>query len=130
MKKYILLAAVVFIATSAGIATARFGLGSATQDQIVERHAEILGLDPDLVKTELENGKTFRDIITESGLTKEEVSDHHKSFLIDRINEMLENGEITQEEADQKIERIENSQGKFFRHCPPHHQKDGQVEEQ
>ena len=90
MKKYIMLAAVVFIAASAGIATAHFGQFSGDKDKMIERHAEILGLDPEEVKAELEDGKTFKEIISESGQSKEEIIEKKKAFWTEKKKQIDE----------------------------------------
>ena len=131
MKKYIMLVIIVFIAASAGIATAGFSYFSGDRDKMVERHAEILGLDPEDLKVDLENGKTFKEIISESGLTREEILEKKKSFFTDKINGLLESGEITQEQADQKLEKLENMKKKhFFRYGGHKNWKHKQIEEQ
>lgn len=131
MKKYIMLAAVVFIAASAGIATAHFGQFSGDKDKMIERHAEILGLDPEEVKAELEDGKTFKEIISESGYSKEEIIEKKKAFWTEKINDLLESNEITQEQADKKLEWLDNmKEKKFFHHGGYKNWRHKQIEEQ
>ena len=121
MKKYTLLAAVILIATSAGVATAYFGdmgrMGGdgaclENQEKMIESRVEMLGLDLEEVRTKLSEGKTMREIISEAGITKEEMVENRKALMIEHINEFLADGKITQEEADKRLQWIEERPNK------------------
>ena len=114
MKKYALLAAIIFIASSAGIATAYFGnMGKMdkpffeNREEIIEKKVEMLGLDFDEVETQLEKGKTIREIISEAGITREDILEKKKVFMVEYLNQLVADGKITQEQADEKIEGME-----------------------
>jgi len=124
MKKYALLAAVIFIATSAGIAAAHWGNANhpingecpfpENREEVITKKAEALGLDPAEVLAQIEEGKTFREIAEEAGITEEDILEVKKARMEERISQLLADGKITQEEADEKLEWLENWKGKGF----------------
>lgn len=126
MKKYALLAAVIFIATSAGIAAAHWGGGMGLnnidgecpfpekREEMIARKAETLGLDSEQVLSKMEEGKTLKEIIDESGITREEIQEAHKSQMVEHLNQLVADGKITREQADEKLEWLENREGKGF----------------
>lgn len=61
------------------------------------------------------------DVASELGVTSEELEDAFKTVAIDRVNERADAGDITQEQAEAIIERIEESDGLPFLHGPRHH---------
>ena len=73
---------------------------------------EAFGMSIDELKAELSSGKTIRELAEEMGIDLQQVA-------VDQANEKLqqavENGRLTQEEADQKLaelqERIESGEG-------------------
>ena len=73
-----------------------------------EKMAEVLGLDVDEVKSELEAGKKMKDILEANGLDREAVHEKMKAAHKVKIQELVGEGKITQEQADEKLERMEN----------------------
>lgn len=63
----------------------------------------------------------IEDVAAELDATAEELTDAVKTVAIDRVNDKLDAGEISQEQADRLIERIENAEGLPFLHGPRHH---------
>lgn len=82
-------------------------IGAQKQDKL-ENHAEILGLSSDELKTELESGKTLKEIIENSGLTFEEFKAAIEDKITEDLIELVESGEITQEQADKFLQKIQN----------------------
>lgn len=114
MKKYALLAAVIFIASSAGITTAYFGNMEKTdkphfenREEMIEKKVEMLGLNLEEVQVQLEEGKAIKEIVLDAGITKEDIFENKKAFMVEHINQMVADGKITQEQADEKIEWME-----------------------
>jgi hypothetical protein len=70
-----------------------------------ERVAEVLGLDVEQVKADLEAGKTMKEILQANGLDRESVHEKMEAAHEARLSEQVAAGEITQEEADARRER-------------------------
>lgn len=51
------------------------------------------------------------DVAAELGVTREELVDAFQAVAIQRVEEKLADGDITQEQADELIERIESAEG-------------------
>ena len=118
MKKvYILSAIALFAITLAGVTSAgfmRFAERNPEKfNQMIEKKADMFGLDTEEVKAHLESGKTLGEIISETGLTKEEMFERKQEYMTDRINQMVADGELTQEQADKKLEWMESMHEKF-----------------
>lgn len=108
---------------SSGMVSAHgFGFGLRGGDiadvplEKLEKHAEILGIDAEDLAASLENGDSFKDIIAEAGITKEDLHaarlDHMLERKTDWLSKLVEDGKLTQEEADEKIEALES--GEWF----------------
>jgi len=139
MKKkfigYAILPVMALTLLSAGVVSAHgwFGFGNATpeeiadrQESIFEKKADILGLSVDQVKNFWAQGKTFQEIVSESGITEEQLQERMKESKMVRIQEkiqtLVDQGVIDQAQADQRLkvitERIESGGfgKKGFRH--------------
>ena len=89
--------------------TARF-------ETMFQKKAEILGITVDELKASWAEGKTLKDIAEEQGITQEQLQEtmraEREEHMRERINVLVENGVITQERADQRLnfmqERFEN----------------------
>ena len=89
--------------------TARF-------ETMFQKKAEILGISVDEFKAGWAEGKTLKDIAEEQGITQEQLQERMRAEreerMRERINILVENGVITQEQADQRLsfmqERFEN----------------------
>ncbi|MEN8098223.1 MAG: hypothetical protein ABFQ89_04045, partial [Chloroflexota bacterium] len=53
----------------------------------------------------LSDGKSLNDVITENGLDPQEVIDAHLTQLEENLSQMVEDGKITQEQADSMLEQ-------------------------
>jgi len=73
-----------------------------------ERHAataEVLGMTPEELQAELDDGAKLRDLIEEADLDMEDVKNAMDELWTTEIAEAVEEGLITQEEADELLER-------------------------
>ncbi len=77
--------------------------------------AEVFGMTADEITAYLEAGGTIQELAEEQGVDLEalraERQAERQQRAIDRINQAVEDGEITQAQADEIIERIENGEG-------------------
>ncbi len=73
-------------------------------EAMIEKKAEILGLSVDELKTKMEELKSHRKTFKYEGITKEEI--YQK--IQEKIKLLVEEGKITQEEADEKLEMMTN----------------------
>lgn len=77
----------------------------------LEAAAQVLGMTPDELSTQLWGGKTLADLAEEKGVALEDVqaaveAAHEQAFK-DRIAQAVTDGEITQEHADWLLEGLE-----------------------
>ncbi len=76
-------------------------------ERMMERKAEILGLDADQLIADRESGKTFEEIIAESGIAKEDFQVKMRESAEARLNDAVANGTITEAEAQEKLQAME-----------------------
>ena len=121
----------------AGIASAYGWFGNLSPEDLVakfetmfQKKAEILGISVEDYKDGWAEGKTLKEIAEEQGITQEQFQERmmqeKEERMRERLNTLVENGVITQEQADQKLnfmqERFENMiSGESFGGC--HHMK-------
>ena len=86
------------------------------ESHMLEKQAEILGISVDELKTRLED-KTFAEILDEEGLTHADLMELHqeqkKTHMTERLQQMVDDGEITQEQMQEKLQWMEDNGGKF-----------------
>ena len=121
-----------------GLASAHGGFGGfhdATpeeqaqhQQEMFEEKAEFLGITVEEVKDVWVENKSFKDLAEENGISEEELKTHmqeqHKVRAQERMQNLVTEGIITQDQADQRLatmrERMESGElhrgGKGF-HC-------------
>lgn len=111
----------------AGAASAQgwFGLGkyndaspeemAQKQEVILQKKAEFLGVSVDEVKNAWAEGKNFKEIAQEQGITSEEFQERTKEarelkqeHMGSHLQAMVDNGTITQEQADQKLQYMQD----------------------
>ena len=122
LAAYIIVPAVALSLLGAGVASAHgwFGFGNATPEEIAdrqesmfERKADILGLSVEGVKDSWAQGKTFWEIAEENGITKEQLKERMKEQKEEqmriRLQTLVDRGVITQAQADQRSQSIQNS---------------------
>ncbi len=71
--------------------------------------AGILGITADELKAELDSGKNLQEIVTSRGLTWEEFCQKMLEYKKQQIQKDVEDGKLTQEQADQILQRLEKS---------------------
>ncbi len=77
--------------------------------------SEILGLSAEEIKSKIDSGMTMRDIIEEAGYTQESfkqaVQAKAEEKMQENLNQLVADGKITQEEADEKLALMQEKQG-------------------
>jgi len=121
MKKiHILMVGIIITVSVAGIASASMGGGFFNQEKhqvMLEKKAEMLGLDIATLESKLDNGETLRDIFEELGITKGEFMEKKLNWKAEHIDGLVERGRITREQGDERLaemrERMENCTHEF-----------------
>jgi len=118
---------------SAGTASANslfggFGMmNSATPEQIVQnmqnqfnKEASLLGITVEDVKNAWAEGKTLQQIAQEHGITQDElkqkIADAQKQQLSDYLKNLVDNGVITQAQADKRLQFLQSQTQKMGKH--------------
>jgi len=73
-------------------------------EAMLERKAEVLGISVEDLKDAKEEGMNFREIAEEQGWTAEDFYLKMQTQLEVHLQELVDQGKITQEQADQKLE--------------------------
>jgi len=81
---------------------------NAKHGRSLEQKAELLGISVEDLQTLKDEEKTFDEILGAAGLTQEEFQVKAKAEKIESVQERVTAGDLTQEEADEIIERIES----------------------
>ena len=120
---YFLVSLGILSLAGVGIASAHGWLGDLSPEDLTarfqtmfEKKAEILGITVDEFKAGWAEGKTLKEIAEEQGITQEQLQERmreeREKHMRERLNTLVENGVITQEQADQRLnfmqERFEN----------------------
>ena len=125
MKKFLICALLtvgILGLVGAGTVSAHGWFGGCDNGQFInqeERHenmiqtkAEILGLNIDELNAAKEQGKCFHEIIEEQDLTMEQFRERMKELKSEqrqnRLNQFVTEGKITQEQADERLEAMNN----------------------
>jgi len=108
MKKiYILSGVAIFAVALAGIASAGFGgFGHGP--------LEATGLTQEEIMAKIDSGMTMPEIMKEAGINIEEMHALRQEEMKEKLAEMVADGKITQERADEKIARMEEMNQKFL----------------
>lgn len=88
---------------------------------IIRLAAEQTGLDAQEIRQELRSGKTLADILTEHNVDTNAFIESAVSQAQERLNKAVENGRLTQEEADQKL-------SEFRQHLTEHLNQSGVID--
>ena len=79
-------------------------------EKMLDHKATLLGLTTEELKAELESGKTFKEIVEDQGLTKEDLKSQFQQYKLtkieDHLSQAVADGELTQEEADEKLAKM------------------------
>lgn len=79
-----------------------------TSEEKLALTAEALGMTVEELTAAKEAGQSMEEILEAQGLTAEEFQAAKQAAMIAAVNQAVADGELTQEEADALIERIEN----------------------
>lgn len=83
----------------------------AMREQALEKRAQILGMNVDELKAQLEQGKKLYEIAQEKGITpeqmREQVMTQRREQTQERLNQMVEQGKITREQANKRLEQLD-----------------------
>lgn len=88
----------------------------------LEDMAQILGMSADELKTQLQQGKKIEDLAQEKGLTLEQLHQKMVELKIQEIQQAVKDGKISQDKADEMIQRLQNApqdKGFGFGHFGP-----------
>jgi hypothetical protein len=77
------------------------------RDTMLENLAEQSGIDIELLTEAVENREDFTELLTEAGFTEEEIVDMVMNAHIAVIEKMLEDGFITEEQAEEMKQRAD-----------------------
>jgi hypothetical protein len=80
------------------------GFGIGPDGSLVGIVADELGLDWSALGAELQDGKTIAEVAEEQGVALETLMDAATAAHTERLNALVENGVLTQEEADSRLE--------------------------
>jgi len=88
----------------------RGGLGPFGGDRwmMFDTTAEVLGLTPEELFAELHAGKTLAEVAEAQGVELEAVQDALQAARVEAIEKAVEDGTLTQEQADRMLNRLEN----------------------
>jgi len=76
---------------------------------VSEAIASLLGMTPEEIYAERSNGKTLSDLAAANGITDQQLIDAIVEGRSEAINQALTDGQITQEQADWMLERMETN---------------------
>lgn len=119
------LATLGLIGASQASAHGMFGFGSQAtpeqkaqvQTQIFQNQANLLGVSVDEVKNAWASGKGLKDLATEKGITedqlKEKIKAQRESEIKQNLQDLVNQGVITQAQADQRLQFMQNNQNSF-----------------
>jgi predicted DNA-binding protein YlxM (UPF0122 family) len=89
--------------------------GAESMQEILETVAEVLGLAPEDLRTELQDGKTLGEVAEAEGVDTQAIVDAVHAQVSEMLQEAVENGRLTQEQADQILERLAECDGEQLR---------------
>jgi len=73
--------------------------------------SELLGLTPEEIHAEREAGKSLMDIAAAQGISEDELNEAFGNARVEALQEAVESGRITQEQADRMMERMQAMPG-------------------
>jgi hypothetical protein len=78
--------------------------------QMLEQKAKIIKTTVTDLKTQLSQGKTFYQIATEKGISKESMQDQMETYQKARLQKMVDAGLITKAQMDERLTFMETRQ--------------------
>jgi hypothetical protein len=76
--------------------------GPGARGRHLEAAAEAIGIEPDALRAELEDGKTLAEVAQAHGVEVQALVDALVADANEHLDEAVANGRLTQEEADEK----------------------------
>ena len=80
--------------------------GGGMHAQVWQSLAKTLGLTPDELTTQLNNGKTLTQLAQEKGITEEQLASALETAVKASLNQLVAGGKLTQDQADQMLEHM------------------------
>lgn len=122
MKKYLTYTIISILAVSllsVGIVSANGWFGKAAHDGMTQKHkgmfeykAEALGMTIEELKQAWYDSKDLSEIAEDQGITleelREQMKEQKKERMLAYMQTLVDEGKITQEQADEKIEWMQN----------------------
>ncbi len=111
-KKWLKLSIVVLVVGVIGVSAVAahppgpgggWGMGGGFADSPIAIAAEQLGMEPDALLTELQAGKTVAELAEANGVSLDSIVDAVVAAHSERLATAVENGRITQEQADERL---------------------------
>lgn len=90
--------------------------GMLMREDMLQRHAEILNISADDLKEKMKSGKSFDDVISEAGLTKEAFMEKMKAERKENLDKLVSEGKISPEQAEKMLEMTGKRMGKQGKH--------------
>lgn len=78
------------------------------KDQMLNDHAEILGMTQEELQAALDAGQRFDQIAESKGITQEQMQEKMQTKMKEHLSDLVAAGTITQEQMDQHLERMAN----------------------
>jgi predicted DNA-binding protein YlxM (UPF0122 family) len=91
------------------------GRGWGDAQEILETVAEVLGLTPEDLTSELQSGKTLGEVAEAEGVDTQAIVDAVYAQVAETLQQAVEDGRLTQEQADQILERLAECDGEQLR---------------
>lgn len=91
------------------------GRGWGGAQGILETVAEVLGLTPEELSSELQSGKTLGEVAEAEGADTQTIVDAVRAQVTEMLKEAVESGRLTQEQADRILERLAECDGEELR---------------
>lgn len=82
-------------------------------EERLEMKAELFGISTDELQAMLDEGKNFRNITQELEITKEDIQAKMEEYRTNHLNQLVADGAITQEEAQERLENMGNHKKSF-----------------
>ena len=98
------------------------GRGWAGQGDVLDTAADVLGMTPDALRSELQAGKSLAELAEEKGVDTQTIVDAVHSETEERLQEAVESGRLTQDQADEVLEHKADCDGERLLGMPfgPH----------
>jgi polyhydroxyalkanoate synthesis regulator phasin len=103
-----------------------FGRGPGGRGANLEVAAEALGVTVEDLRTALRDGKTIAEVAEEKGVDKQKVIDALVAEAETKIAEAVTDGKITQEQADERLEKLTERITSFVDEGGPRAHRDGE----